>query len=192
MTERQPTKTGYHADFKLDESGNWVVELEELPQVHSFGRTLGKARERIVDALALWLDCPVARAKELIQFRSPHMPPEIQSTVAEAIAARQIAEIANEVSGQLMTSAAVQLVKSAHLSMRDASDILGISHQRVQQIVSVNRSTDVIASKQVHEVADDVVRYLRQFVPGGEKEDLGVLAGGLAVGLAIYWIESRR
>lgn len=37
------------------ENGDWIVEIDQVPQVHSFGRTLVRARENIRDALALWV-----------------------------------------------------------------------------------------------------------------------------------------
>jgi len=61
MTNTQLTTTRYHATFELDEFGNWIAQVTEIPQVHTFGRTLGKAREYLVDALALWLSVPLTR-----------------------------------------------------------------------------------------------------------------------------------
>jgi predicted RNase H-like HicB family nuclease len=44
------------AVFERDDDGYWLVELEEEPRVHSYGRTLAKAREHILDASALWFE----------------------------------------------------------------------------------------------------------------------------------------
>ena len=62
MTKELKVATRYHAAFTLDESGMWLAQIDEIPQVHTFGRTLGKAREYVVDALALWLDVPTTEA----------------------------------------------------------------------------------------------------------------------------------
>ncbi len=32
------------------EDGDWIVEIDQAPEVHSFGRTLARARENIRDA----------------------------------------------------------------------------------------------------------------------------------------------
>ena len=131
----------YHASFELDQSGMWIVEIEELPEVHSYGRTLGKAKEHVCDALALWLGIPVTEARERIQFGSPDLPASAGESVDRAIAEREIADSASRVAAELMAAAAVSLLDDAHLSMRDAAEILGLSHQRIQQISSSRRSS---------------------------------------------------
>jgi predicted RNase H-like HicB family nuclease len=58
-------KTKQHtAEYRL-EDGNWLVEIAEIPQVHTFGRTLPIAREHIRDALALWLRSSDANSLDL-------------------------------------------------------------------------------------------------------------------------------
>ena len=126
----------YHARFELDQSGVWIVELEELPEVHSYGRTLGKAREYISDALALWLDIPVTEARQRIKSRTPELPESVKVSVDHALAEREIADATAKVASEAMTVACVSLLRDAHLSMRDAAEVLGISHQRVQQLSS--------------------------------------------------------
>jgi predicted RNase H-like HicB family nuclease len=129
----------YHANFRLDPSGQWLAELEEIPEVHTYGRTLGKAREYLVDALALWLDTDPDSVKDRIEFRTPDLPRQVLETVETALAEREIAEVVSRVVADLMSAASVALVEDAHLSMRDAAEILGLSHQRVQQLVAAAR-----------------------------------------------------
>lgn len=44
------------AVFQRDDEGYWLVELAEEPRVHTYGRTLAKARDHIRDATALWFE----------------------------------------------------------------------------------------------------------------------------------------
>lgn len=180
----------YHAHFTLDPSGQWIAEIEELPAVHTFGRTLGKAREYLADALALWLDVPVDSLKNRIEFETPSLPSDIQVFVERAVAEKEIAESACQLASNQVTQAALHLVEDAHLSLRDAAEVLGLSHQRVQQLLTsarAERKKLPLAST----VPDDLLNALREYLPGGTKEDLGTVVGLALLGLAIAWIESR-
>jgi predicted RNase H-like HicB family nuclease/predicted XRE-type DNA-binding protein len=136
MPDTEAGMRAYHATFALDAQGVWLVEVDEIPEVHTFGKTLGKAREYLFDALALWLDVPVHEVRDHVTFGPPPLPHEVLDSVATAIAERDLAEAASRVAREHMREASVLLVRQAHLSMRDAADILGISHQRVQQLVA--------------------------------------------------------
>lgn len=48
----------YTAVFHLDPSGWWFAEVPELAGCHTQGRTVDQARERIREAIAVWLDVP--------------------------------------------------------------------------------------------------------------------------------------
>lgn len=179
----------FTANFSLDQSGIWIVELLGLPEVHSYGKTLGKAREYIVDALALWLNVEADEAWSRISFGTPELPPEVSEVVERAVAERKIAESVAKVAADVMVDASVALVDRAHLSMRDAGDILGISHQRVQQLVSANRAADTSVMAPIP--SPDLVRKLKELLPGGAKQDLGIVASLVALGLAAAWIDHR-
>jgi predicted RNase H-like HicB family nuclease len=191
MTKSMDTTVKYHATFELDPSGHWLVEVEEIPQVHSFGRTLGKAREYLLDALALWLDEPVDKLTGQVAFRSPTLPSDVQETVDMAIAERQIAEAATRVAADLTARASAGLVQDAHLSMRDAADILGLSHQRVQQLLAVGQGANQRMPEPISETIEGLSRSLREYFPGGSKEDLGALAAAVAIALGVVWVQSK-
>lgn len=192
MNRTQRIHSTYHANFELDQSGVWLAEIEEIPQVHTYGRTLGKARQYLADALALWLNEPIDTLRHRIEYRPAALDPTLLKKVHEAIAAREIAEGATNAASALMTTAAQALTADAKLSMRDAADLLGISHQRVQQLV-VQRSVSVatVGSGRLG-IAQDVAKSLKEFLPGGEKEELGVIAAGVALGLAIAWTQTHE
>lgn len=192
MTKTQMIATRYHATFELDESGNWIAQITEFPQVHTFGRTLGKAREYLVDALALWLDLPIDNVRSCIDFQPVTLPAGVQNIVHEANAAKAIADAATEAVGELMSIAALALTEEARLSLRDAAEFLGVSHQRVQQLVTQARVENVPAlGTGVQGVAQDIARSLKEFLPGGSKENLGALAIGVTAGFAIAWAQSQ-
>lgn len=191
MTKTTTAKATYHARLELDPSGQWLAELEEIPQVHSFGRTLGKAREYLVDALALWLEEPPERIAGLIEFGPPPLPPRIEEAVRMARAERELAEAATRVATDLTATASIALVDEARLSMRDAADILGLSHQRVQQLVAAGRPTTLKAPLPIGDAVEGFARSVREYLPGGSKEDVGALAAALALAASFAWMQSR-
>jgi len=192
MNETQNIQSTYHAIFELDESGVWLAQIEEIAQVHTFGRTLGKARQYLADALALWLNVPIEMIKDRIQYRPVVLAPTLLNTVHEAIAAREIAEGATNTASDLMTTAARALTEDAKLSLRDAAELLGLSHQRVQQLVVGGKGSLAIVGSGRLGIAQDVARSLKEFLPGREKEELGVIAAGVTLGLAIAWTQTHE
>jgi predicted RNase H-like HicB family nuclease len=130
-------RTTYNARFELDPSGNWLAGLDEIPQIHTFGKTLGKARENLVDALAQWLGKHVLDVQASIELvPSVSLPPQIQEAIDLVKGAKEIADAVVRELNDLTAAAALALVDDGHLSVRDAAGMLGISHQRVHQIVS--------------------------------------------------------
>jgi predicted RNase H-like HicB family nuclease len=182
----------YHANFELDQSGVWLAEIEEITQVHTFGKTLGKARQYLADALALWLNVPIEMVKDRIEYRPAQLAPTLLNTVHEAKAAREIAEGATNTASDLMATAALALTEDAKLSLRDAAELLGLSHQRVQQLVVQRNGSIALVESGRLGIAQDVARSLKEFLPGGEKEELGVIAAGVALGLAIAWTQTHE
>jgi len=192
MNSPQRIESMYHANFELDQSGVWLAEIEEIPQVHTYGRTLGKARQYLADALALWLNEPIETLRDRIEYRPAALDPRLLKKVHEAIAAREIAEGATDAASALMTTAAQSLTADAKLSFRDAAELLGISHQRVQQLVAQRNLSAATVEGGRLGIAHDVARSLKEFLPGGEKEELGAIAAGVALGLAIAWTQTNE
>jgi hypothetical protein len=126
----------YYAALELDpRSRQWMADIEGLP-VHTWGRTLGKVKQYAHEALAVHLDVPVAAVRGHLVFRTPQLPGPVLRALEEAVAARDEADDAVVRASQARTAAARALVGEAHLSMRDAAEVLGLSHQRVQQLLA--------------------------------------------------------
>jgi predicted RNase H-like HicB family nuclease len=185
------TESNYHASFRLDPSGQWLVELDEIPEVHSFGRTLGKAREYLVDALGVWLDKPVAQVAELVSFRPPDLPPHVRESVEWALAARELADAETQVASDLTEKASLELVNDARLSLRDAAEVLGLSHQRVQQLIASHDPDKPRSPDPVSEAVESFARALKDFLPGGSREEVGALVLVAAGAFAIAWAQSK-
>jgi predicted RNase H-like HicB family nuclease len=121
------------AVFQRDDEGYWLVELVEEPRVHTYGRTLGKAREHITDAAALWFE---VAPSELDLAEDIRLPEPVKATLERARREREHAQAAQEAAAGATRDAARALVKDGHLSVRDAAEVLGLSHQRVQQLLA--------------------------------------------------------
>ena len=127
--------SSYTVRYERDrESGWWVAKVKEAPAAITQGRTIAEARRRIREALALALDDDRAAAKAHL-IDDVRLPADARRALDRARADRRRLE-AEAKRAQATTAAAVRkLIKSLGLSVRDAGELLGISHQRVQQLV---------------------------------------------------------
>jgi predicted RNase H-like HicB family nuclease len=191
VTKTKETRTRYHATFELDPSGQWLVEVDEIPQVHSFGRTLGKAREHLLDALALWLGEPSAAISDRVAFRPPTLPAPIRETVELAMAGRAVADAASRVAAELTAQASYDLVNGVRLSMRDAADVLGLSHQRIQQLVAGGPPDRARRGAPPSNATAALEASFREFLPRGSTEGAGKLAAVLALALGVLRAQPR-
>ncbi len=134
-TAQQTTVPKFVVDYERDESGWWVAQAREQPAAITQGRTVGQARERIRDALALFVGEAEAKRAELVD--EVRLPGDLRKAVARATATRTKLE-ALQAEAQETTAAAVRDLRTRlGLSARDIAQLLGISHQRVQQLSRV-------------------------------------------------------
>jgi predicted RNase H-like HicB family nuclease len=131
------TKPTYTAVFERGRDDFWEVELIEEPGVHTFGRTLAKARAHIRDATALWFDVD-QDAFELVE--DVRLPKAVKASLTRARRERERAEAASAAALSTTRKAAEALVRTGHLSTRDAAELLGLSAQRVQQVLAAGKS----------------------------------------------------
>ena len=127
--------------------GQAALEIEHLRPVfpkaavnllHRFGGKLierngvflRQADDRIREALALWLD---REPDDLVI--TPQWPRDLVEIASEVSQARKAAAATAQKAGATTAKAAKKLDHMG-LSRRDAADILGVSHQRVQQLLA--------------------------------------------------------
>lgn len=126
-------KKKYKAVFSLDTDGRWIgrVALSKRAGANTHGRTIEQVRERMREAVAALLDCE-PDAFELIE--DVQLPAAARKRVESAQLAAEQAKRAEEKARTSTRTAAQALVRSG-LSLRDAGAVLGVSRQRVDQIL---------------------------------------------------------
>ena len=127
----------YVAVYERDpESDAWLVRIKAIPGCHTYGRTLRQAETRIREALAVWLD----REPEGLEI-TPQWPADVAALASEVSQVRYAASKSAQTAGSTTAKAAKKLDRMG-LSRRDTADVLGISHQRVQQILVSQQRRD--------------------------------------------------
>lgn len=122
----------YRVVFERDESGAWIARVRGVRGCHTHGRTLEQARRRIREALGLWVeDADTAELEEEIR-----LPAEARTAIRASRTARQAADRQRQAARAATAEAARFLVGELHLGLRDAAELLDLSHQRIQQLVS--------------------------------------------------------
>ncbi len=120
----------YTAILERDESGSWLARIPSIRGCHTHGRTLEQARTRLREALGLWIDRPEdAVIEEVIR-----LPADLRTAIKRSRRTRERAEREQE-NAQAQTRAAAEALVGKGVSLRDAGELLGLSHQRVQQLV---------------------------------------------------------
>jgi len=131
MVAKVKTKKIYSA--KAVRSGDWwAITIPQLRGVHSQARRLERAEGMAREAVALFLDVPPGSFEVEVV---PVLPPEVQAEVDRARSVRGEAEALQREAATATARAARKLVKGARLTVREAGQILGVSHQRVAQLL---------------------------------------------------------
>ncbi|HSH59694.1 MAG TPA: hypothetical protein VK988_08670 [Acidimicrobiales bacterium] len=123
----------YVAVYERDDTDDaWNVYVKGLDGCQTYGRSLRQAQARILEALALWLD----RDPASLRIRD-ELPAKLTAVTDRVIRARSDAERAGT-RAQQQTAQAVKTLTGMGLSRRDAAELLGLSHQRVQQLLETS------------------------------------------------------
>jgi predicted RNase H-like HicB family nuclease len=131
--------TTYTAVLTRDpEPGVWTAQLAEEERVHTFGRSIQAALDHLKDAAALWFEVPI---DEIELVPDPVLPAMPRKHLCQALEARDAAETAVTFA-QEWTSLVVSELSNYGLSRRDIAALLGISHQRVQQLEAKSQIED--------------------------------------------------
>lgn len=122
----------YAVVYERDESGWWVATIKKVRGCHTQGRTVEQARKRIREALGLFVD-NVESIKLIDDIKLPHRAKILLKHVYEN------RERAQQEATKLQSStiaAAKLLTKDLGVSVRDAGELLRLSHQRIHQLIS--------------------------------------------------------
>lgn len=127
------TSKTYTAIYEHDaDEDAWDVRIKGVAGCQTYGRSLRQAQSRIREALALWLDVTPAEVGIRDQF-----PGALGAVADEVSRARTAAERAGA-KAQQQTVEAVKALTELGLSRRDAAELVGLSHQRVQQLLAAS------------------------------------------------------
>jgi predicted RNase H-like HicB family nuclease len=124
--------SSYRVVIEPDESGAWIARVRDVRGCHTYGKTLDQVRRRTREALSLWVDD--ADSAELAE--EIRLPGEVRQAIRSSSSARANAERGRVEAQRVTTTAARLLVDRLGLGVRDAGELLGLSYQRVQQLVS--------------------------------------------------------
>jgi len=121
----------YRVVLDRDESGAWIATVPAVPGCHTYGRSLVEARRRVRDALSLWVE-DAADTVELAD--DVRISRDASAAVRRSRDARERLATARGTAAAATSDAVHQLVDELGLGVRDAAYLLGLSHQRVQQL----------------------------------------------------------
>lgn len=122
----------YIVRYERDEDGWWVASVKGVSGCHTQGKTIQQSRVRIREALGLFIE----DSENVDLIDDIFLPTKARNLVKTVLETRERIE-ADSVKLQKATlDAARTLTNDIGVSMRDAGDILGLSHQRIHQLTS--------------------------------------------------------
>jgi predicted RNase H-like HicB family nuclease len=111
----------------------WALEVPDLPGVFTQAKRLDTAERTAREAISAMLDTDPRNVHVNIEVSLPDLA---DRAVRDANTARRIAEEAAASAQAAMQKAAAELTRSMRLSQRDAGRVLGVSFQRVSQLLN--------------------------------------------------------
>ena len=132
MAKSGSVASSYTVRYELDETRWWVASIPKVAGCLTQGRTIDQARERIREALALFIGDGPANKAELID--DVVLPAGAKKAVTTAQKRRaEFAEVEKQT--QSATRAAALALADCGLSMRDVGTLLGLTRQRAHQLL---------------------------------------------------------
>lgn len=130
----------FNVRYTPDDNGQWLVEVLSSPDsepigVYTHGRTLAKAEANAREALAVWFD--VDDEDSFVLLPTITLEPRLISKALEARRRREELRDKEAEAAKLTTEAVADLAAKG-LSTRDIAYIVGISYQRVQQLLAAS------------------------------------------------------
>lgn len=120
----------YTVTYERDETGWWIASVKEVSGCHTQGRSISQARRRIREALSLCVT-GASKAKLVDDIR---LPKSVSTLIADVKASRLRVEEESVKLRCTTEEAIASLIKDFGVSMRDAGELLELSHQRVNEV----------------------------------------------------------
>lgn len=131
MTSEHPTYTAV-----CERSGGWwAVSVPELRGVHTQARRLDQAETMVREVIALMLGVPEDSFAVVME---PRLSDGTDDAVGELRRRKSQADAAQKAAREAAVQAATALVGEG-LTIRDAGRVLGVSYQRVAQLLGDRR-----------------------------------------------------
>ena len=113
----------------------WAITVPALRGVFSQAKRLSRVEATAREAIAMMLDIDEAEVGQ-IEVEVQIFPPEAVADLLDEV--RRSTSIADEAAAAAARARreAVRLLSEAGLPMRDIGEILGVSHQRISQILA--------------------------------------------------------
>ncbi len=168
----------YKVQYDKDEDGMWVAVIDRQQGVSCVaqGRSIGEARRRVRDALGIYLDDEQAAASATFED-DVNGPEKMKRAVADYFRAKDEADRAQALSKQKAVKASKVLL-GAGFSRRDAAEVLGVSHQHVQQLAAGSDKITGLGARALAaaRAGEKIAR------AGGKLEGAGALANRVSQG----------
>ena len=126
----------YRAKVKRDESGMWIARVAGLAGVHTNAKRLDTLSTRVAEAISLALDSTVSADDVVIEIDYADLG--LAAAAAEAIFAATKARVALATAqreAEEASLAAARTLTSQGFSLRDIGTLVGMSHQRIHQLL---------------------------------------------------------
>jgi predicted RNase H-like HicB family nuclease len=124
------------------EEGAWVIEVPELPKVHTWAPDLRRARKHAAEAIAVWLDVDPSDVD--VELDVSGADEELHQLRADRVALDEA-----KAAAAYATARAVHRLASLGVSDRDAAVAVGLSHQRIQQLRTKDRLVEAVEQAEV-------------------------------------------
>ena len=115
----------------------WFLRVDELPGVFTQVRRLAQADGMARDAIAAFLDVAPGAVDVALEVR---LPPDLQRDVTDVIDLRDVIDRTERAYAERTRGVASRLVHGEGMTVREAGRVLGLSYQRVSQLVASHAS----------------------------------------------------
>lgn len=117
--------------------GWWAIRVPEVPGAFSQARRLGHVESMVRDVVALALEVPPDSFDVRLEVR---LPEPSQRALDRAVELRHEAQLTAASAARATIEALRSMVDRDGLTIREAGQLLGLSHQRVAQLMRTSTS----------------------------------------------------